>query len=127
MAYIVAVTLNENSKKDNFNSYGDAMKKWKEEPWKNIYNDNNEMVFPNEKPYPLGNRFPIGLRKNAKIEITGDTNLYVDDNLKHTVLDEMLKKGDIVENDIFFGHNIIAFKHKNQGLCYISKRFAKVV
>ena len=39
------------------------MVKWKEEPWRNIHNEEGNLVFP------IANQFPIG-RHEAKIEIT---------------------------------------------------------
>lgn len=127
MAYIVAVS-HENYLKGGIkcDTYTEALKKWEEEPWRNIHDEEGNLVFP------IANQFPIG-RHEAKIEITHDTGLFKADNLTQPVVDKntdenvMLEVGERIEGQIFFGHNIIAFPHAGNGLCYISKQCAKVV
>ena len=127
MAYIVAVS-HENYLKGGIkcDTYAEALNKWKEEPWGNIHDEEGNLVFP------IANQFPIG-RHKAKIEITHDTALFKADNLtkphkdKITKEEIVLQEGAKIEGDIFFGHNIIAFPYGENEICYISKKYAKVV
>lgn len=127
MAYIVAVS-HENYLKGGIkcDTYEEALNKWKEEPWRNIHDEEGNLVFP------IANQFPIG-RHDAKIEITHDTGIFKADNLTQPLMDKMtkeeivLQEGVEIEGNIFFGHNIIAFPYADNGLCYINKKYAKVV
>lgn len=122
MAYILAVSHEDYLRGAiKFDTFEEAKKKWEEEPWKYICDEEGETVFPKV------NQFPIGKRDDIVIEITKDTQIYKADNLTKPVEDVILKEGSRINGEIFFGHNNIAFPYDDKGLCYISKKYAKVV